>query len=432
MENDLNRILKDALAPVMEPSPMLNQKILNQIKEQTEMDKKERKYQIRFSVAAAVMVMIASLGSVTAYAAWQYLSPGNVAEKMRDVKLAEAFRQEQALLINETQSYGGYDVTLLGLISGKMLSEYSHYSGGEIRSDRTYAVVAIANADGTALPETWEDGYPECEFFTSPLIGGYNPAFYNIASMHGDYSEMSEDGILYRILTCDTVEIFADHDLYLCVTEGMFYNSAGYHYDSQTGEISRNEDYEGLNALFRLPLDASGADPEKAKAYIESLNMGNTKETPAALEVSQESKAPLDAPQDIVIHAAGVYTEGEDGADPLQLVLYAGQFVGNPYQWGGESLTEGTDASGFVKSVYAQCGVSLPHSAAEDREQGSEVEGLENAVPGDLICYDDPSHVAIYYGNGLIIHAEPKNGICIMDAAEYGDIVAIRRILSVE
>ncbi len=410
MESDLNRILKDALAPVMEPSPLLNQKILNQVKEQTEMDKYERKHKIRFSVAAAVMVMIASLGSVTAYAAWQYLSPGNVAEKMRDVKLAEVFRQEQALLINETQSYGGYDVTLLGLISGETLSEYSHYSGGEIRPDRTYAVVAIANADGTAMPETWEDGYLECEFFASPLIGGYNPAFYNIASMHGDYSEMSEDGILYRILTCDTVEIFADHDLYLCVTEGMFYNSAGYHYDSHTGEIARNEDYEGLNALFRLPLDASGADPEKAKAYIESLNMGNTKEPPVALGEEVQ----------------------EDGADSLQLVLYARQFVGNPYQWGGESLTEGTDASGFVKSVYAQCGVSLPHSAAKDREQGSEIEGLENAVPGDLICYDDPSHVAIYYGNGLIIHAEPKNGICIMDAAEYGDIVAIRRILSVE
>lgn len=430
MENDLNRILKDALAPVMEPSPLLNQKILNQIKEQTGMNKKKT---IRFSVAAAVMVMISVLGSVTVYAAWQYLSPGNVAEKMRDVKLAEAFRQEQALLINETQSYGGYDVTLLGLISGETLSGYSHYSGGGIRSDRTYAVVAIANADGTAMPETWEDGYLGCEFFTSPLIGGYNPAFYNIASMHGDYSEMSEDGILYRILTCDTVEIFADHDLYLCVTEGMFYNSAGYHYDSQTGEISRNEDYEGLNALFRLPLDASGADPEKAKAYIESLDMGNIRESPAALgEEAQEGGTPPDAPQDIVLHATGVYTEGEDNADPLQLVLYARQFVGNPYQWGGESLTEGTDASGFVKSVYAQWGVSLPHSAAEDREQGSEIEGLENAVPGDLICYDDPSHVAIYYGNDLIIHAEPENGICIMDAAEYGDIVAIRRILSVE
>lgn len=430
MENDLNRILKDALAPVMEPSPLLNQKILNQIKEQTGMNKKKT---IRFSVAAAVMVMISVLGSVTVYAAWQYLSPGNVAEKMRDVKLAEAFRQEQALLINETQSYGGYDVTLLGLISGETLSGYSHYSGGGIRSDRTYAVVAIANTDGTAMPKTWEDGYLGCEFFTSPLIGGYNPAFYNIASMHGDYSEMSEDGILYRILTCDTVEIFADHDLYLCVTEGMFYNSAGYHYDSQTGEISRNEDYEGLNALFRLPLDPSGADPEKAKAYIESLDMGNTRESPAALgEEAQEGGTPPDAPQDIVLHATGVYTEGEDNADPLQLVLYARQFVGNPYQWGGESLTEGTDASGFVKSVYAQWGVSLPHSAAEDREQGNEIEGLENAVPGDLICYDDPSHVAIYYGNDLIIHAEPENGICIMDAAEYGDIVAIRRILSVE
>ena len=105
---------------------------------------------------------------------------------------------------------------------------------------------------------------------------------------------------------------------------------------------------------------------------------------------------------------------------------FACQFVGNPYVWGGTSLTNGADCSGFVMSVYSNFGVSLPHSSSADRNVGSAVNGLENAQPGDIICYS--GHVAIYIGGGQIVHASTaKTGIIISNAS-YRSILSIRRI----
>lgn len=105
---------------------------------------------------------------------------------------------------------------------------------------------------------------------------------------------------------------------------------------------------------------------------------------------------------------------------------FAVQFVGNPYVWGGTSLTNGADCSGFVMSVYANFGVSLPHSSAADRNVGSAVNGLENAQPGDLICYS--GHVALYIGGGQIVHASTAKTGIIISNADYRSILSIRRI----
>ena len=105
---------------------------------------------------------------------------------------------------------------------------------------------------------------------------------------------------------------------------------------------------------------------------------------------------------------------------------YAVQFIGNPYVWGGVSLTEGADCSGFVMKVYEAFGVSLPHSSAEDRKQGYAVESLEQAMPGDLICYS--GHVAIYIGGGKIVHAANAEKGIIVSEATYRNILDIRRI----
>lgn len=105
---------------------------------------------------------------------------------------------------------------------------------------------------------------------------------------------------------------------------------------------------------------------------------------------------------------------------------YALQFKGNPYVYGGTSLTNGTDCSGFVMSVYANFGVSLPHSSSADRSQGSAVDGLANAQPGDLICYS--GHVALYIGNGQIVHASTERTGIIVSDANYKKVLAVRRI----
>jgi cell wall-associated NlpC family hydrolase len=114
------------------------------------------------------------------------------------------------------------------------------------------------------------------------------------------------------------------------------------------------------------------------------------------------------------------------GSDGQAVVDYACQFVGNPYKYGGSSLTNGTDCSGFVMSVYAAFGVSLPHSSSSLRSVGYGV-SVDEMQPGDIICYS--GHVAIYVGNNTIVHAStPSTGIKYTSPADYKTILAVRRI----
>ncbi len=109
------------------------------------------------------------------------------------------------------------------------------------------------------------------------------------------------------------------------------------------------------------------------------------------------------------------------------VVNYATQFVGNPYVWGGTSLTNGADCSGFVQSVYANFGVAFREPPMSSRMQVQKYP-TQNAQPGDLICYG--GHVAIYMGNGQIVHASnSQDGIKISNDATYRTIVSVRRLV---
>lgn len=114
------------------------------------------------------------------------------------------------------------------------------------------------------------------------------------------------------------------------------------------------------------------------------------------------------------------------GSNGTAVVNYACQFVGNPYVYGGTSLTNGADCSGFVMAVYAKFGISLPHSSSALRSCGRGV-SVSDMQPGDIVCYS--GHVGIYIGNNSIVHASnPSTGIKITSPANYRTILAVRRI----
>ena len=107
------------------------------------------------------------------------------------------------------------------------------------------------------------------------------------------------------------------------------------------------------------------------------------------------------------------------------------QFRGNPYVWGGESLTNGVDCSGFTMQVYKHFGYSLPHSSIEQRCKGTAV-SWDEKQPGDLICYqvvNGVGHVAIYIGDNQIIHAGSKDTGINVRNADYRAVWGVRRIV---
>ena len=265
---NLDQILQQALSPDEDMNEYLNQRILSKIRENEDMNRKPR----RIPAAAMVAALTLFIGSATAVAAWQYLTPDKVAEVMEDEGLKKAFQSKDAIAINESQTCGDYKITLLGMVSGKDLSSYVVNAEGEgnteIKEDKTYIVTAIEKVNNTAETVVQEESY--MNLTASPLVKGLKPWQFNIYTMGGGSTAISENGIEYRITESDNIEIFADRGLYLAVTDGVPSVEA-YQYDENTGEIARNESYQGVNALFHLPIDESKADREAADKYLKEL-----------------------------------------------------------------------------------------------------------------------------------------------------------------
>lgn len=321
----MDDLLKQALSPDMTPDPRLNRRILDQRKEIIEMDtnrntitdtprditpipgfsmfdkgcetRPKTHFRARTAVAAAICGVLV-VGSVSTYAAWRLLSAGEVVKEYGDLKLAEAFTGEDAVLVNESQTCGDYRITLLGAVPGENISDYLNHgsnktfylsSNGQylaLEDDRLYTIVAIEHADGTPMPAASDDAYGDETFFVSPYVKGLDPQNYNSLTLKGSYSELVVDGVQYRILETTNVELFADRGVYIGVNDGTFYENDAFLYDETTGEISRNENYPGLNALFKLPLDPANADPAAAQSWLDAFDQ-------AAQDASSDATAAI-------------------------------------------------------------------------------------------------------------------------------------------
>ena len=196
------------------------------------------------------------------------------------------------------------------------------------------------------------------------------------------------------------------------------------------GYVSR--DYVTLRTDF---VRAESREEEEARLAKEAKAREEARAAAAASEASraanqaaaQAQETQKSAENQAVIAAAQSTAASSEGSEMGKAVIdYATQFVGNPYVYGGSSLTNGTDCSGFVMSVYSNFGVSLPHSSSALRSQGYDVGGLENAQPGDIVCYS--GHVGLYVGNGQIVHASTSKTGIIVSNASYRSILSVRRI----
>ncbi len=197
------------------------------------------------------------------------------------------------------------------------------------------------------------------------------------------------------------------------------------------------QDREALKAQ-RVELDAMLAKRKAESANYEAEIAKAKQEAAVAkkqlqqeqklLKQEQQKQAASNAAN--ATYASSDYSSVIDNASGSELgkqvARFACQFIGNPYVYGGTSLTEGADCSGFTYRVYQNFGYNLPRTSSEQRNAGTGV-SYSDAQPGDLICYS--GHVAIYIGGGKIVHASTeKTGIKVSNAA-YREILAVRRIV---
>jgi cell wall-associated NlpC family hydrolase len=154
---------------------------------------------------------------------------------------------------------------------------------------------------------------------------------------------------------------------------------------------------------------ADSADEETATAVVE-----------VALRAADAAAAQADVAQVAVSQA------GEESGQAV--IEFATQYIGNPYVWGGSSLTHGADCSGFVMAVYGNFGFRLPHYDRSDRSVGSPVASLAEARAGDIVCYN--GHVALYMGDGMIVHAQDERHGITTSRADFMHIVCIRRLFN--
>lgn len=228
-------------------------------------------------VAAAVALL-----AVTVSAAVLWLTPAQVADRVEEPLLAEAFQGEDAIVLYESLTAGDYQITLAGMVSGEDLSVPTDYNG-EIINDRTYAVFRVARADGAPLTD-----YPNLSY--SPLVDGYHVRCVNAWTLGTTTQQFIEDGVIYCLFDCRNLEMFADHPVRFAIYEGGVPNTDLFSM-AEDGTISLRESVVG--ALFTLPLDARTADPDAARAFVESTGIPWAPMTDAQL-AAQEADEDLE------------------------------------------------------------------------------------------------------------------------------------------
>ena len=256
----------------------------------------------------------------------------------------------------------------------------------------------------------------------------------------GDTAQQLADSVTTKkaVVTTETLRVRAaaqaDSDVITLIGQGQTLDileetDGWYKVNTEDGEGYISADFADVEDVY--PEAVSRAQEEAEEAAAEASRKAEEEAAKAASNAAAGTAGTSGSKKKSGGSGAlNTYTggSGSGSASGQAVANYALQFVGNPYVWGGSSLTNGTDCSGFTMAVYANFGVSLPHYTGSQEHCGTAVNSLAEAQPGDLILYS--GHVAIYLGNNQIVHASnPRYGITT-GTATYRNIVAIRRIFN--
>lgn len=292
----------------------------------------------RFTKAAAIAAMcivLASAGGV--YAAVKWLTPKQVAIHFEEKQLAEQFGNQK----NDVQMIesGDYKIAYLGTTTKDKIKNEKIKSDKDISDKNTYVVAAIAKKDGSKMTENQS-------IMISPLIGGTKPWQCNVYSMHGGRASEIIDGVLYCLVQCDNVEIFANHNTYLAVSTDQVFSSEAYDFDLKAGTISPKKNFKGLNCLFDMKLDPTKADEEAVKEYFKNQEAevsGENEKKQKTLEEYLKNATYVEGSEKELIVEEAQGTIMEDGVEkPLKYkrLKYEGEF-------NGESFVNAVDETGL-------------------------------------------------------------------------------------
>lgn len=313
---------------------------------------------------------------------------------------------------------------------------------------------------GVSSESIWADppaGYQESQGETSETVSDTKDKEYGIADVNTNLNIRSGGGMEYSVigkLPRDAVCIIeGEENGWACIVSGDVRGYVSSRY-LLTGETAREYAEEGQEEnLTYAHWIGSGAETAGAGMdHTDSETTEPAKETPDPEEeadVPEDTSSQLEEEVSIPEEEASISqeeitdpAEEEPAAETAgvaeasesirsQMVEFAEQFLGNPYVWGGTSLTDGADCSGFVQSIYANFGYSLPRVSRDQAQTGTRI-SIEEAQPGDLIFYardGEIYHVVMYIGDGQVIHASSRETGIKISNIYYDNAVWAVRIL---
>ncbi len=229
-------------------------------------EKENRPMNLKFFRKPLVFAAAAALLVVSVSAAALFLRPSEVAQHHNQPVLAQAFEDQNAIVVDQTVETGDFAVNLTGLVSGKNLTDWSQ----DVDTSHTYAVVALSRLDGTPIDQ---QEFDFIRYTLTPLVAGYSPSAVNNWTLGSSASGFSADGVFYVLLDTQDLNMFAHRTVYLAFYEGGAPSREIFAVDPTDGSISFAPDFAGPHALFTLPLDASKADPAAADEFAASTGL---------------------------------------------------------------------------------------------------------------------------------------------------------------